>query len=152
MGTRAEARRYPTKRATTNKRIFGRKNTEREGFGFRSFCWHKRPAARARGFCLSAGERPPKTKTSLRLSNPCDTKQLVSHLSFLWKLKTPLMRGLKFPRRGRDLNPRSLAAYRFSRPAVSTTHTPLPNRYNIYIITNLLRLRRCQNFLGSQRI
>ena len=106
MGTRAEARRYPTKRATTNKRIFGRKNTEREGFGFRSFCWHTRPAARARGFCLSAGERPPQTKTSLPLSNPCDTKQLVSHLSFPWKLKTPLMRGLKFPRRGRDSNSR----------------------------------------------
>ena len=28
-------------------------------------------------------------------------------------------------RRGRDLNPRNLAVYRFSRPAVSTTHTPL---------------------------
>ncbi len=31
----------------------------------------------------------------------------------------------KFTRRGRDLNPRNLAVYRFSRPAVSTTHTPL---------------------------
>ena len=32
---------------------------------------------------------------------------------------------LKIQRRGRDLNPRNLAVYRFSRPAVSTTHTPL---------------------------
>ena len=30
--TRAVARRYPTDRTTTNKRVLGRKNTEREGF------------------------------------------------------------------------------------------------------------------------
>ncbi len=35
------------------------------------------------------------------------------------------MGALKIQRRGRDLNPRNLAVYRFSRPAVSTTHTPL---------------------------
>ena len=41
-------------------------------------------------------------------------------------------------RRGRDLNPRNLAVYRFSRPAVSTTHTPLQLR--LFRVAELKRL------------
>ena len=53
-----------------------------------------------------------------------DAKQLASLPTR--KFKIPPKRGyFKFTRRGRDLNPRNLAVYRFSRPAVSTTHTPL---------------------------
>lgn len=45
--------------------------------------------------CSPFGLRPP-THTTLRASNPCDTKQLVSHLSFPWKLKTPLRRWIVY--------------------------------------------------------
>ena len=56
-----------------------------------------------------------------------ESHQAVGVAPTLLKIKTPakISGGFKFIRRGRDLNPRNLAVYRFSRPAVSTTHTPL---------------------------
>ena len=91
------------------------------------FALHKFPdgnfaRARPRGVRLSA--------CGLKLTQRCGLQiptqhQAVGVAPLSRKPKTPLARGFRFLRRGRDLNPRNLAVYRFSRPAVSTTHTPL---------------------------
>ena len=78
------------------------------------------PAGRARGTRLCRRQNsyiaaPFKSRRGLKQFRPLHSlpiKKAPVWVLFNW-------------RRGRDLNPRNLAVYRFSRPAVSTTHTPL---------------------------
>ena len=101
---RAVARRYPTDRTTTNKRVLGRKTTEREGnLPCINFLTEILPGPALAVFAFQP--TASNSHNAAGFQSLRNTKQLVL-LHSPGNQKTPLTRGFRFPRRGRDSNPR----------------------------------------------
>ena len=106
--TRAVARRYPTDRTTTNKRVLGRKIRRGRDSPCINFLTEILPGPALAGASLSA--------YGLKLTQRCGLQiptqhQAVGVAPLSRKSKTPLTRGFRFPRRGRPFAFRRVAPH-----------------------------------------
>ena len=133
--------RYPREQRQRNLPKFDTKNRRGRDLPFRHFSDEKCYRAGLAVFAFR-GLRALKQKHRSAFQIPTRSKA-VYFAPLIQNLKAPKRVLLNF-RRGRDLNPRYLAVYRFSRPAVSTTHTPLL-RLKLYKIKSPILSNRAFN-------